>query len=63
MTQKDLEFAVSRATGDSLRTIRRVGFSALKLAHKSDPDAAEQEPQIVDWDSIDRQRLALVVLA
>src|SRR5262245_56382038 len=63
MTQRDLELAVSRVTGDSLRTIRRCGFSALDSSHNLDADAAEQEPQIVDWDSMDRQRLGLAVVA
>jgi hypothetical protein len=63
MTQTDLELAVSRATGDSLRTIRRFGFSALDSSHNLDSDAAEHEPQIVDWDSMDRQRLGLAIVA
>jgi hypothetical protein len=63
MTQKDIELAVSRATGDSLCTIRRFGFSALDSEHDLNSDSAEQDPQIVDWDSIDRQRVALAIMA
>ena len=63
MTQTDLELAVSRATGDSLRTIRRFGFSPLDSAHHLDPEAAEQVPQIVDWDSIERQRVTREIVS
>lgn len=63
MTQEDLDLAISRATGESLRTIRRFGFSSLDSWHQLDADGVDQEPHIVDWDRIDRERVALAVVA
>jgi hypothetical protein len=63
MTQEDLDLAISRATGESLRTIRRFGFSSLDPLHQVDADDGDQEPHIVDWDSIDHERVALAVVA
>ena len=54
MTQAELDREVSRATGDSMGTIHRQGFSILPL-----PDYfADDEPdvstiRIIDWDEQD----------
>lgn len=50
MTQRDLNRAVARATGESLATISRAGFSPLAgfVVHR--------EPQTVDWDVAEQQR-------
>ena len=62
MTQKDLDRAIARATGESLDTIRRFGFSTLEPSLSvMDTDGSEHEPRVVDWDSLDRQRRALAV--
>ena len=57
MSQHELDSAVAQATGESLRTIRRRGFSII------DPTETEfdSEPnilpaQIVDWDALEAQR-------
>ena len=59
MSQHELDAAVAQVTGESLRTVRRRGFSVV------DPDQCDfdTEPddlpvQIVDWDAVDRRRLA-----
>ncbi len=43
--------AVARQTGESLSTIRRHGFSIIEL-----PDL---EPQMVDWDTVQAERVTL----
>jgi hypothetical protein len=53
MTQKDVNRAVSRATGESLDTVRRYGFSIVEVYDEDDPnsDAAEVVAlRIIDWD-------------
>jgi hypothetical protein len=55
MKQSLLERAVALATGESLATIRRMGFSIL------DPVGGNDElprPQTVNWDRLDAQRPA-----
>lgn len=56
MTQADLERAVSRATGESLATVRQLGF---QLEDRSPADFDEPEgndevleegPLVFDWD-------------
>ena len=54
MTQTQLDRAVARATGESLRTINAMGF--VPLASNS----VEQEPQVVDWDQLDAQRYSVL---
>ncbi len=53
MTQKDVDHAVCRATGESLDTVRRYGFSIVEVYDDEDPnsDAAEVVAlPIIDWD-------------
>ena len=59
MSQYELDSAVAQATGESLRTIRRRGFSII------DPEVIDfdSEPnilpiQVVDWDALEAQRRA-----
>jgi hypothetical protein len=59
MSQHELDSAVAQATGESLRTIRRRGFS---IIDPTDPEF-DSEPnirpaQIVDWDALEAQRRA-----
>ena len=44
MTQNELDREISRATGDSVATIRNLGFSLIE------PEASE--PQSIDWDEL-----------
>ena len=58
MTQSRLNRAVARATGESLSTIKRLGFSIVE------PEALEYdhepaEPSFVDWDDLDSERVVL----
>ena len=48
MTQADLEREVAGLTGESVRTIRKRGFSLMTVEYPA--------PQIVDWDELDAQR-------
>lgn len=58
MSHSRVERTVARATGESLATIHRLGFSALELRPiaSDDPPA---KPSIVDWDDLDLQRVGL----
>ena len=56
MTQSELDRAVSRATGDSVATVRRLGFQ-LEDAFPDDFDdleideeVFEEGPLVFDWD-------------
>jgi hypothetical protein len=51
VTQRQLNRAVARATGESMATICRMGFSA--LADK--PLEADCDPLVGDWDALDAQ--------
>ena len=51
MTQRQLERAVARQTGESMSTIRNRGFSIV--------EPHELEPLVVDWDELQAERLGL----
>ena len=53
MTQAELDRAVAEATGESLQTVARRGFSLLT------PRPVEREPLTVDWDELDDDRVGL----
>ena len=55
MTQTELDYQVASRTGESLATIRRMGFVALTPL----PYECESRPNVVDWDEVDAQRTAL----
>ncbi len=60
MHQNDLNRSVSRATGESVRTIRRLGFSLFDPgANDNDADSIDLPPQVIDWDELDRIALAI----
>lgn len=56
MNQSQLDRAVARATGESLRTIRRMGFSILNPTENFDDLDAMPRPQTVNWDHVDASR-------
>jgi hypothetical protein len=57
MTQAELNQAVASHTGESLRTIRRRGFSIVQPLQVFDPDDLMlADPQVVDWDEADAAR-------
>jgi hypothetical protein len=57
MSQQELDREIARATGESLGTIRRQGFSLVpSQPGVFEPDADELcSPQYVDWDAVDAQ--------
>lgn len=61
MKPADLQRAVARATGETLREIRRRGFGLADPAEVDfDLEPNDPPPQIVDWDELDAGRLALL---
>lgn len=57
MTQAELNQAVAEATGESLGTIRRRGFSVVPLQMGEPEDQDDTAlPGVVDWDSLQRQQ-------
>lgn len=63
MTQAELDRAVARTTGESLATIRQLGFGvADPLDICFDPEPSENNlPCVVDWDLVDTQRALVCV--
>jgi hypothetical protein len=57
MSPLELERAVSRATGESRREIKRRGFQIIEVDVPDEGDDAS--PGIVDWDQLDAERTAL----
>ena len=54
MTQQQLDREVAQATGESLTTVRRHGFSLVTPLSIFDPDFEEvAQPQILDWDEVE----------
>ena len=53
MHQSDLDRQVSRVTGDSLSTIKRLGFLIASPARAiRDPEAECLGPHVIDWDEL-----------
>jgi hypothetical protein len=60
MTPHHLNRLVALATGESRRTVARLGFSlADPLLVELDPEPYDELASYVDWDDLDRQRYAL----
>ena len=58
MTQAEVDRAVARATGESVRTIQRLGFLiADPNSELTDPDDEDLGPYVLDWDELERERL------
>ncbi len=55
MTQRELENELVSATGESLREIRRRGFSVMRPLADDEPEIYAF-PQTVDWDAVDQHR-------
>ncbi len=61
MTRKEFHRAVARATGDSLATIRRMGFSLVcSSMPRYDPEPCDLPPQVLDWDEHDCDLIGLL---
>lgn len=58
MTQIELNHAVAAATGESLATIRRHGFSVCAMPQSFSPDDDNDDalPNVIDWDALEREQ-------
>ena len=56
MKQTDLDRAVARATGETVSTIKRLGFLLADPTDSLDPDSDEGAPDVIDWDELQAQR-------
>ena len=60
MTQNDLNRAVAEATGETVTTIRDLGFSIADPAVVChDPEPHALDAKAVDWDELDARRVSL----
>lgn len=50
MTQRDLNRAVAKATGESVNEIEHMGFSEVVMP---DDFGDRSEPAVIDWDALD----------
>ncbi|REJ64991.1 MAG: hypothetical protein DWQ31_19595 [Planctomycetota bacterium] len=57
MKQADLNRAVAHATGETVSTIKRLGFLLADPADSLDPDSEEYGPHVIDWDELQAQRI------
>ncbi len=55
MSQRDLNRAVSKATGENIATIAGMGFVELTRI------PIEREPNVLDWDEYDLERNVAVI--
>ena len=53
MTQHELNQEVASQTGETVETIKFLGFSPLR---ESIPIEEREEPLMIDWDEVDRSR-------
>jgi len=57
MSERELYRAIAQRTGESVRTIQQLGFSAIGSASDgADADGPDGEPQVVDWDRLEAER-------
>jgi len=62
MTQSEIDFAVSRATGEAVDRIHRLGFSIADPVENFDRESFMRRPKYIDWDVVDSdRRVALTV--
>ena len=58
MTRSRVERAVARATGESLATIQRLGFS-IDEPQPITSDDPPAKPGVIDWDVLQLQRVGI----
>ena len=56
MKQADLDRAVARATGETVSTIKQLGFLLADPTEVLDLDSDQTGPNVVDWDALELQR-------
>ena len=52
MKQADLDRVVARVTGETVSTIKRLGFGLADPDDGFDPDPNERAPYVIDWDGL-----------
>ena len=57
MKQSDLNRAVALATGETIATVKRLGFLLAEPHESVDPDSEMSGPLVIDWDDLDNQRM------
>ncbi len=57
MKQSDLNRAVALATGETIATVKRLGFLLAEPHETVDPDSETSGPLVIDWDELDNQRM------
>ena len=57
MKQSDLNRAVALATGETIATVKRLGFLLAEPHESVDPDSETSGPLVIDWDELDNQRM------
>ena len=58
MKQSDLNRAVALATGETIATVKRLGFLLAEPQETVDPDSDTSGPLVIDWDELDNLRMA-----
>ncbi|MEZ5941359.1 MAG: hypothetical protein R3C18_08215 [Planctomycetaceae bacterium] len=53
MHQSDLNRSVARATGESVSTIKRLGFLIADPEQELDPHDEDLGPYVIDWDELE----------
>ncbi|TWT64372.1 hypothetical protein [Rubinisphaera italica] len=56
MHQSELNRAVAHATGETVSTIKRLGFLIAETDERIDPDDEYHGPYIIDWDELEASR-------
>ncbi|WP_278465710.1 hypothetical protein [Gimesia maris] len=56
MKQSELNRAVALATGETIATVKRLGFLLAEPHETVDPDSETSGPLVIDWDELDDQR-------
>ena len=56
MKQSDLNRAVALATGETITTVKRLGFLLAEPDEAVNPDSETSGPLVIDWDELDDQR-------
>jgi len=57
MKQSDLNRAVALATGETIATVKRLGFLLAEPQETVDPDSETSGPLVIDWDELENQRM------
>jgi hypothetical protein len=56
MSPTDLNQAVAQATGETVYSIRHLGFQLADRVNVADPEPSQRAPNVVDWDALETER-------